>query len=201
MKKANARVRESIQFLFCTVAGVALAGCGGSKNVRSSADSAPSAAIAPAGPAWVNQGSGAFNDGSFYGVGLASGIKNRALAIDTADSRARAKIAEVFDTYSAKLTKDYMASTTAGDMRDSSEEQHVSDSLKSFTKMNLSGVSIVDHWRDPSDGSMFSLAKLDVAGVKASLDKAKELDAKVRDFVRANADKAFEELAAEEAKR
>ena len=193
------RISEFAKVLFCAAAGVALAACGGNKNVQSSHEAAPSAAIAPSGPAWVNQGSGAFNDGSFYGVGLASGIKNRALAIDTADSRARAKIAEVFDTYVAKLTKDYMASTTAGDMQDSSEEQHVSDSLKSFTKMNLSGVSIVDHWRDPSDGSMFSLAKLDVEGVKASLDKAKELDARVRDFVRANADKAFEELSAEEA--
>ena len=198
MNKAN--IVNSVKLLFCVAAGAALAGCGGKKNIQPSPEAAPSAAIAPSGPAWVNQGSGAFNDGNFYGVGLASGIKNRALAIDTADSRARAKIAEVFDTYIAKLTKDYMASTTAGDMQNSSEEQNVTDSLKTFTKMNLSGVSIVDHWRDPSDGSMFALAKLDVAGVKASLDKAKELDAKVRDFVRANADKAFEELAAEEAK-
>ncbi|HOW89113.1 MAG TPA: hypothetical protein PL037_02435 [Elusimicrobiales bacterium] len=189
------------KLLFCAGAGLLLAGCGGKKNIQPPPAAAPSAAIAPAGPAWVNQGSGAFNDGNFYGVGLASGIKNRALAIDTADSRARAKIAEVFDTYIAKLSKDYMASTTAGDMKSSSEEQNVTTSLKSVTQRNLSGVTIVDHWLDPTDGSMFALAKMDVAAVKASLDKAQELDAKVRDFVRANADKAFQDLAAEEAKR
>lgn len=194
-------MKVSIKMLFCLGAGLALAGCGGGKkNMQSEPVAAPTAAIAPSGPAWVNQGSGAFKDGNFYGVGIASGIKNRALAVDTADSRARAKIAEVFNTYIAKLTKDYMASTTAGDMKTSSEEQNVTNSLKSFTQMNLSGVVIVDHWIDSSDGSMFSLAKLDVAGVKASLDKAQELDAKVRDYVKANADKAFEDLSAEEAK-
>ena len=194
-------IKISMKLLLCAGAGLALAGCGGGKkNIQPEAVTAPAAAIAPAGPVWVNQGSGAFKDGNFYGVGIASGIKNRALAVDTADSRARAKIAEVFNTYIAKLTKDYMASTTAGDMKASSEEQNVTNSLKSFTQMNLSGVVIVDHWVDSSDGSMFALAKLDVAGVKASLDKAQELDAKVRDYVRANADKAFADLSAEEAK-
>lgn len=190
-------INDSVKVLLCVAAGIALAACGGKKNIQAPPAPAP---IAASGPAWVNQGSGAFKDGNFYGVGLATGIKNRALAIDTADSRARAKIAEVFNTYIAKLSKDYMASTTAGDMKNSSEEQNVTTSLKSFTQLNLAGVVIVDHWVDPSDGSMFALAKLDVAGVKASLDKAKELDSKVRDYVRANAEKAFDDLAAEEAR-
>jgi hypothetical protein len=192
------KLNSSIKVLFCIGAALSIAGCGGGKKTMPAA--AVSAPIAASGPAWVNQGSGAFKDGNFYGVGIATGIRNRALAIDTADSRARAKIAEVFNTYVAKLTKDYMASTTAGDMSASSEEQNVTNSLKSFTQMNLSGVVIVDHWVDATDGSMFALAKLDVAGVKAQLDKAKDLDAKVRDFVKANADKAFDDLAAEEAK-
>ncbi|OGS11706.1 MAG: hypothetical protein A2234_08310 [Elusimicrobia bacterium RIFOXYA2_FULL_58_8] len=195
MKNMNSAAKVFV----CIGATLALTGCGGgNKNVQTAAVSAP---IAAAGPAWVNQGSGAFKDGNFYGVGIATGVRNRALAIDTADSRARAKIAEVFNTYIAKLSKDYMASTTAGDMKSSSEEQNVTNSLKSFTQMNLSGVVIVDHWVDSSDGSMFALAKLDVAGVKASLDKAAELDSKVRDYVKANADKAFDDLTAEEAKR
>ncbi|MFH1619635.1 MAG: hypothetical protein ABIG11_06985 [bacterium] len=185
--------------LFCAAAALtAGVGCGGKKNVQSAAVTSPIAAQAPA---WVNQGSGAFKDGNFYGVGIVSGIQNRALAVDTADSRARAKIAEVFSTYIAKLTKDYMASTTAGDMQSSSEEQNVTVALKSFSQTTLSGVTIVDHWKDPADGSMFALAKLDLVGVKASLESAKELDAKVRDYVRANADKAFEDLSAEEAKK
>ena len=182
------------KYAYLALAAALLAGCGHKEVKLTGAATNP---IATGGPAWVNQGSGAFKDGNFYGVGIASGIQNRALAIDTADSRARAKVAEVFNTYVAKLSKDYMASTTAGNMQNSSEEQNVTTALKSVTEMNLTGAAAVDHWRDPSDGSMFSLVKLDLASVQKTLDQAKELDPKVRDFVRANADKAFQDLAQE----
>jgi hypothetical protein len=158
----------------------------------------------PQAPEWVNKGSGAFKDGGsgavFYGVGMASGIRNRALAVSAADDRARAEIAKIMNTYVAVLGKSYMASTTAGDMSKSSEEQHVQQTLKTFAKFTLNGTQIVDHYKDPSDGTMFSLCKLDLAGVKKSLEDAKDLDGKVRDYVRTNAEKAFDEMQGEEAK-
>jgi len=183
---------KSILFI---AAAFAMAACGGHKDVKQAGIPVQTSS----GPAWVTQGSGAFKDGSFYGVGVATGIRNKALAVDTADGRARAKVAEVFSTYVAKLNKDYMASTTAGDMKGSSEEQNVTQTLKTFTQMTLSGAVPVDHWMDPADGSMYSLVKLDLNAVKSTLDSAKELDSKVRDYVKANADKAFNDLAAEEA--
>ncbi len=84
-------------------------------------------------------------------------------------------------------------------MSASSEEQHVQQALKTYSQMELSGVSIVDHWVD-TDGTEYSLAQLDMQQFKDGMDKMKELNAKVRDAVRANADKAFDELNAEEAK-
>jgi len=155
------------------------------------------------GPDWVNRGSGAFGGEKgkvFYGVGMASGIRNAALRRSTSDSRARSEIAKTLDTYVAVLNKDYQASTTAGDMSASTEEQHVQQALKTYSQMELSGVLIVDHWVD-TDGTEYSLAQLDMDTFKNNLDKMKELNAKVRDAVRANADKAFDELSAEEAKR
>ena len=104
------------------------------------------------------------------------------------------------NSYVVVLTKDYMASITAGDMSKSSEEQMVSQTMKNFAKFTLHGAMPVDHWKDPTDGTLFALVKLDMAAVKKSLDESKELDAKVRDYVKANAEKAFDELAAEEAK-
>lgn len=154
-------------------------------------------------PDWVNRGSGAFGGEKgrvFYGVGIASGIKNAAMRRSSSDSRARAEIAKTLDTYVSVLNKDYMASTTAGDMSASSEEQHVSQALKTYSQMQLSGVLIVDHFV-AADGTEYALAQLDMAAFKDSMDKMKELNAKVRDQVRANAEKAFDELAAEEAKR
>ncbi|MDE2038547.1 MAG: hypothetical protein KGO96_03410 [Elusimicrobia bacterium] len=173
---------------------LAAVGCGGRKV---------SGPVAAQAPDWVNKGNGAFKDGGqgvFYGVGIASGIRNRALSVVAADDRARGEIAKIMDSYVAILTKDYMASTTAGDMSKSSEEQTVSQTLKSFAKFTLHGAVIIDHWKDPTDGTMFSLCKLDMAAVQKTLDDSKELDAKMRDYVKADADKAFDELSAEEAK-
>lgn len=181
----------SVAFAFGLLAAV---GCGGRKVAGPVAEKAPD---------WVNKGNGAFKDGgqgAFYGVGIAQGIRNRALSVTAADDRARAEIAKIMNAYVTVLTKDYMASVTAGDMSKSSEEQMVSQTMKEFAKFTLHGAVIIDHWKDPSDGTMFSLCKLDMAAVQKTLEDSKELDAKMRDYVKANADKAFDELSAEEAK-
>jgi hypothetical protein len=175
----------------------ALAACSGSKAPEMS-----SQVLHANGPDWVNRGTGAFGDKEkvFYGVGIAQGIRNAAMRRSTSDSRARAEIAKILDTYVAVLNKDYMASTTAGDMSASGEEQHVQQALKTYSQMELSGVQIIDHWVD-NDGTEYALARLDMDTFKANMDRMKELNAAVRDAVRANADRAFDELSAEEAKR
>ena len=185
------------KILGIAVAAVAMAACGGDNKPQMS-----NQVLHANGPDWVNRGSGAFGGEKgriFYGVGIASGIRNAAMRRSTADSRGRAEIAKTLDTYVSVLNKDYQASTTAGDMSASSEEQHVEQALKTYSNMELSGVVIVDHWVD-NDGTEYSLAQLDMEQFKNGIDKMKELNAKVRDAVRANADKAFDELNAEEAK-
>jgi hypothetical protein len=152
-------------------------------------------------PEWVARGSGMEEEGGrkvFYGVGLVTGINNRALSRSSADNRARDEIAKIFRTYSASLMRDYMASTTAGDMTASAEEQHVEQAIKTFSQATLSGVIIVDHWWDPTDGTDYALARLDLELFGNALEKAKELDAATRDFVRKNAEKTFDRLNAEE---
>jgi hypothetical protein len=155
-------------------------------------------------PDWVIKGSGAFpgDEGKqvFYGVGSVSGIRNHALARTTADNRARAEIQKTFETYSASLMKDYMSSTTAGDMSASDEQQFVESATKTFSAGTLSGVVITEHWFHP-DGTVYALAKLDLERFKDSVSKMKDLSAAVRDYVQKNAEKAFEGLDAEEAKR
>jgi hypothetical protein len=154
-------------------------------------------------PDWISRGSGAFsadNNKVFYGVGSVSGIHNYSLARSTADNRARAEIAKIFEVYSASLMKDYMAATTAGDQSASSEEQHVEQAIKTFSATTLSGVQVVDHFV-AADGTQFALARLDLAAFTNNLDKMKELNAKVRDYVRQNAEHAHADLEKEEAKR
>ena len=152
-------------------------------------------------PKWVIRGSGAFDEGGekiFYGVGMVNGIANRALARSTAENRGRAELAKIFRTYSASMMRDYMASTTAGAMDASAEEQHVEQAIKTFSSATLSGVMIVDHFWDPADGTVYALARLDLKEFGDSLEKMKQLDAQTRDFVRKNAEKVFDRLRAEE---
>jgi len=177
---------------------MALVACGGKKE---------EAAPAKAGvqfPEWVMKGSGAFGGEKgrvFYGVGNVSGIHNKALAINTADNRARAEIAKIFEVYSASLMKDYMAATTAGDQSASSEEQHVEQAIKTFSAATLTGVVIVDHWVHPENGDIYSLARLDLNAFQDTVGKMKELNEKVRDYVRQNAERVHMDLEKEEAKR
>ena len=151
-------------------------------------------------PAWVTRGSGAVTEEGkrvFYGVGMVSGIYNKALARTTAENRARAELGKIFKTYSASLMRDYMAATTAGTMETTSEEQHIDQAIKTFSAVTLNGVMIVDHFVD-SDGTNYALARLDLAEFSGALQQMKELDAQTRDFVRANAEKSFDRLNAEE---
>jgi hypothetical protein len=151
-------------------------------------------------PEWVYKGSGSFTeDGKtvLVGVGMVGGIKNRSLAQDAAANRARAEIAKILEVYSASLMKDYMASTTAGDMSASSEEQHVEQAIKTFAASTMSGVTIENYWAAP-DGTTFARAFLDYSLVPELAKKA-ELDPKVRDYVRDNAKNAFDKLDKEEA--
>ncbi|MEA3435280.1 MAG: hypothetical protein U9R43_02370 [Thermodesulfobacteriota bacterium] len=181
--------RLFVLFITLSMGILLVAGCASSPK--------PSADPASMGPAWVMKGGGAFDVEKgkvFYGVGIASGIKNKALLRQTADNRARAEIAKTMETYVATLAKDYMASTTAGDMSKSSEEQHVETALKTFSKTTLHGATIVDRWMDPTDGSMYSLCELDLFSFKEALDNYKELDKQVQDYVRENAEKLHGEM-------
>lgn len=179
----------------------AATGCSSSKPAQRS----PIAGVNPDGtPKWVNRGSGAFDGDkgkAFYGVGIVQGIRNIALARQTSDNRARGEIAKIFDLYVAAMMKDYQRSTTAGDMKNSSEEQDVVAAQKTITEATLRGVEIRDHWTDPQTHAGYALAVLELDKVMKSLQQAKQLNAQVRDYVRANARKAFKDLDSELNKR
>lgn len=143
-------------------------------------------------PDWAEKAGGAFGGEKgkvVYGVGIASNISNTALLRSASDNRARNEIAKTMQVKSESLMKDYMASTVAGDPDAKSEEQHVEQAVKTISSMALSGAEIVDHWQHPDTGDMYALARLDFQQFADGIGKAKELSAKVRDYIRQNADK------------
>ena len=155
-------------------------------------------------PKWVAKGSGYMNDKdskAFYGVGSVTGVRNEPLAWDTAENRARAEIAKSFETYTGYLMRDYAASTTAGDFTKNTEEQNIERAIKTVTTVTLSGVRPLDRYKDEETNTYYVLTKLSLEDMKNNMEKAKELNAQVRDFVRKNADRLFERLEKEEEKR
>jgi hypothetical protein len=178
---------RSPSLLIFTVAMLMLAACSGS-------------------PKWVSKGGGYMSEKdskAFYGVGAVTGIRNEPLAKETADNRARADLAKYVDTYTSYLMRDYAASTTAGDFTKAGEEQHIERALKTFVSAHLSGVQVVDRWeKDEKHGrTVYSLAKMDLASFKDNIGQMRELNEAARDFVRKNAERAFERLQQEEDRR
>ena len=156
-------------------------------------------------PKWVAKGGGYMSQKdskAFYGVGAVTGIQNEPLAKEAADNRARADLAKYVDTYTSYLMRDYAASTTAGDFKKSSEEQNVERAVKTFVATHLSGVQVVDRWTDEkSNKTTYSLAKMDLASFKDNVSQMRELNAAARDYVRKNAERAFDRLQQEEDRR
>ena len=145
-------------------------------------------------PDWVVKGQGAFNDRAFYGVGSAVGIRNSSLLRTASENRARAALADVFDNYVKKLYKDYQESATTGDMSKTSETQYIEQALKTITNMSLRGSTIVDHWQNPNNGEMFALAKIDLDHFEKNLQQYNDLSKEIRDQIKDQAEKSFEEL-------
>lgn len=182
--------------MFVAAIGVIGSACGG--------DDALTGTSASGAPNWVLKGSGAFTGDrgkAFYGVGSAPKMIDASMQRDRSNNRARRQILQIFNTYIAYMMKDYARSTTAGDMSKESYEADVLQVEKTISIGDINGAQIVDNWRDPADGTVYSLAVLDLGAISDILANKGELDAKLRDHVRANAAKAFDDLEAEEAKR
>ena len=153
-------------------------------------------------PKWVKTGSYKPEEAkAFYSMGEVMGIRNEPLAWDAAENRARAQMVKVLSTYTAYLMRDYAASTAVADFQKTAEEQHVEVATKTFAAMTLNGVRPVDRYKDEKKGIYYVVVKMELEDVKDMLLHSTELNSQMRDFVRKNADRAFERLEKEEHKR
>jgi hypothetical protein len=90
-------------------------------------------------PDWAERGSGEFTLAGkpkrLYGVGSLGGVRNRALAVAEADSRAHGEVRKLLEA----------RGVAADEARRLAKERDV----------------ILDHWKDPADGTMYSLVSFD----------------------------------------
>jgi LPP20 lipoprotein len=154
-------------------------------------------------PKWITNKGAAFSGDRrvLYGVGSSTGIATSTLRRRAAEARAREDIALTLQVYVAGLQKQFVAETTAGSMDKKSVEQHIQDTMKQVTNATLVGVEIIEYWEYRPGQEAYALARLDterimkvMEGMTSASSQYKELDEKMREFVRKNSDKAHDEL-------
>lgn len=133
-------------------------------------------------PAWVKEGSHLQPDGqdkTFVGLGAVRGIRNVALARSTADNRARAELARLLDAYVAAW------------VQDAPEGAGREGLLKLLTATSLSGVQIVEHYFNPDDGSVYSLAKLNLSHVVQRMQAQADLPTALKKVLALRSDDVY----------
>lgn len=184
----TARTFTRALLLATTLGGAFIAtGCGGDQ-VNTSQNG---------GPAWIDKGALAFKDNKFYGVGVDTGTTNISLRRSAADAKARSELSKQFSTKVKNLIKTYDASTQ--DESREAGESHRQEATKAFSEMELTGTTICDRFYDKEMRAQYSLACMDPEAFGNQLDQMKQLSARAKQIIRANADKAFKELDQESA--
>lgn len=113
----------------------------------------------PAKPGWLLAGSVVTSTQTIRGVGTASTIKNRSLALSTASNRARHQLAQKFEVLLSAYMK--MWRSTQPPVSASEPPLQVEGAIRGFSNKILSHTRIVAHWRAP-DGTIASLAELNL---------------------------------------
>jgi len=177
-------------FLFAT-AVLLLSACGGKTMVES--DLGMSGA-----PDWVNEGTQYLNDKNgrlFHGVGQAPTMGDESLQISTADNRARSEVARILSSYLDVVSNDYTAASGSGDTAVS--QQAVSRQIRNLTKVNLSGVKIIGHWRNEKDNTIFSIAELDLEQVKQTTDMVNNMNGDLKRYINDHSNNIFDQVSQE----
>lgn len=167
-----------------------LAACGGGKTVVESNLKIKGA------PDWVNEGTNSLSSKDnrlIHGIGSAPKLGDLELQRSTAENRARSEVARVLSSYMNVVSNDYLASSTAGASAEA--QQSVSRSVENITRVNLSGVKIIANWRDDKDGTIYSLAELDMKYVKDIVKNTQEMNADLRAHIEQHGDTVFDKLA------
>ena len=146
-------------------------------------------------PDWVNEGTQVVNDKDgrlIHGVGMAPNMNDFSLQKSTSEDRARAEVARVLNSFMHVATQDYTSSSGAG--QDEQTAQTISRQIQNITDQNLSGVRIIRNWKNEKDGSLWSIAELDLKQVKDMVANSKDMNSGFRDYFGAHADNIFESM-------
>jgi len=149
-------------------------------------------------PDWVNEGTQYLNDKDgqlFHGVGQAPNLGDDSLQVSTADNRARAEVARILSSFMNIVSTDFTEASSSG--KDTLSQLAVSRQIKNLTKVNLTGVKIIGHWKNKKDGTVFSIAELDMKNMKNTLASVKEMNQDLSQYILQHGNNIFDKVAKE----
>lgn len=122
-------------------------------------------------PHWHLLDSGAYDTDhgkALYGIGTASGIRNRTLLRATADNSARAEMALLLERFVDRLAQASLPDSGQSVLAVESDER--AQVLGSLVQKALQRAVISDHWNESNQNRFYSLCRLDLDAFKQALE-------------------------------
>jgi hypothetical protein len=137
-------------------------------------------------PEWTTIKSGVYHDALgkavFYGQGLVSkGEINQDRKILSED-RARDELAKTFTSYMERLVERISTSRSDNSLTEVNNDQ-LRNSIEEGTATILMEAKIINHWLDPDNGKVYSMAELELKRLIEKLDSFESISFEDRSFL------------------
>jgi hypothetical protein len=140
-----------------------------------------------AAPEWTAIKSGVYQDLSgkavFYGLGLVSKEEENVDSKTLSSDRARDELAKVFTSYMERLVERISTSRSDNPLADVNTDQ-LRNSIEEGTVTILMEAKIINHWLNPDNGKVYSMAELDLSRLTDKLDSFNLISMEDRSFLK-----------------
>ena len=138
-------------------------------------------------PEWTALKSGVYHNASgkavFHGLGSVSKDENSSNRKIISEDRARDELAKVFTSYMERLVKKLSKAHTNNPLTNVNKDQ-LNNSMEEGTATILMESEISDHWENPDNGKVYSLAKLDLSRLTDKVDIFEYISTEDRSFLK-----------------
>ena len=138
-------------------------------------------------PEWTALKSGVYHNASgkavFHGLGSVSKDENSSNRKILSEDRARDELAKVFTSYMERLVKKLSKAHTDNPLTNVNKDQ-LNNSMEEGTATILMESEISDHWENPDNGKVYSLAKLDLSRLTDKVDIFEYISTEDRSFLK-----------------
>ena len=137
-------------------------------------------------PEWTVTGSGAYQDVSgkavFYGLGSVSKDEENMDVKILSEDLARDELAKVFTSYMERLVEKISISRSDNPLTDVNNDQ-LRNSIEEGTVTILMEATITNHWLNPDNGKVYSMAELDLRRLTDKLESFNSITMEDRSFL------------------